>query len=252
MAKGQIPSAKAPVAKQQAINTAFSNEIGISPIYDEQRKNKRGIQVYTVSQLFNVSGRGKHGELLNWGTETPFFYLTIQQRNQIFKLSAPVFGIVSGRMQRISSLPFNVVPKKKREDEDAETLKTYKQLYTEYDDPNSIGHATVRAMAYREAIQELPDLKPDFSNFPTALYRWKRRIQQTRNHSAQEIKDWLIEPNNGLSWEDWVKKSVYNQMIHGCDAVYKHVQGDKLENFDSLPGGSVYRVKDTYFSTVEA
>jgi hypothetical protein len=97
-------------------------------------------------------------------------------------------------------------------------------------------HVSIKARIYKELVSELPDLKPDLSNFDSALLRWKRRHQRNIESKSDEIKDWLMEPNQGTSWESYIKKVIYNLHIHGADATYKQVQDGKLENFDSLVG----------------
>jgi hypothetical protein len=59
-----------------------------------------------------------------------------------------------------------------------------------------------------------------------------------------------MEPNQGTSWGDYAKKWVYDQLIHGATATYKQCVDGRPENFDVLPGGTVYRFKEKYFSAV--
>ena len=40
-----------------------------------QDKNHRGLQVYTISQIINQTGRDERGRLINWGFQYPYFYL---------------------------------------------------------------------------------------------------------------------------------------------------------------------------------
>jgi hypothetical protein len=67
-----------------------------------------------------------------------------------------------------------------------------------------------------------------------------------------EIKNWLLEPNNGVSWEEYVKKFVFDYMIHGATATYKQWQNNVIENFDTLAGGTVHQILAPYMSGVEA
>ncbi|DAC71705.1 MAG TPA: hypothetical protein DSN98_09025 [Thermoplasmata archaeon] len=227
--------------------TQYSNEsqLGSHPVQD---KNKRGITVYSISQIQQMTGRGEKGELLTWGFEQPYFYLTIEQRIQMFRLSSPVLGVVSSRMNRLSGLPFNITSEKKKEDEIVEELKMSAELYNEYRDSLAIGHLGMKAKIYRKMLSVLPDIKPDISNFQTALLRWKRRLKRISQNQCDEVTNWLMEPNAGVDWSSFVKKWVFDMSIHGAAAIYKQEMNGRIENFDVLPGGSVYRIKSPYFT----
>jgi hypothetical protein len=112
-------------------------------------------------------------------------------------------------------------------------------------------HLTVRAKIYQELKKELISLLPDLSNFNSALLRWKKSIKNTDTIKGEQIKEWLIEPNQGVTWESYVKKWIYDLMIHGAASTYKQSFDGLLENFDTLLGGSVYRLKNPYFSGME-
>lgn len=228
--------------------TQQSNEFGYSP---RKLEGKRGITVYTTSQLQQITGRDKQGRLLSWGLEQPYFYLTVDQRIEIFRLSSPVFGVVTSRMQRISGLDFSIISEKKKEEEIVGQMKDLNTIYNEYKDSTDLGHLTLRAKIYQNLIPQLPDLKPDLSNFNGALLRWKRRLKIKNSQSCDSIYNWLMEPNNGIPWESFVKKWVLDYMIHGSAAIYKGSEDNRLKNFDVLPGGSVYPIKAPYFSGVE-
>lgn len=98
------------------INTSYSNEPGRCPLSQYNQFKKRGLEIYNLSQIISATGRDQTGKMSSWGVEQPFFFLAPMQRNDIFKLSTPVFGVVTSRMQRIASLDFEVVPLKHRED----------------------------------------------------------------------------------------------------------------------------------------
>jgi hypothetical protein len=237
--------------KSVNINTIYSNETGrqaISPF--KQDIYRRGIQIYTTSQIVALTGRDKEGRLLTWGTEQPYFYLTADQRNQIFRLSSIIFGIVSSRMNRISNIDFNIVSKYKIEDKIADEMKDKRQIYVEYKNSLELNYLVLKANIYKELSKELQFLKPDLSNFDNCLLRWKKGIKRNLENSSDEIKDWLMQPNAGVTWQDYIKKAVFNLHIHGCESTYKQIQDGKLENFDSLPGGTVFKIKETYFSNI--
>lgn len=206
--------------------------------------------VYTTSQLQQITGRDKEGRLISWGIEQPYFYLTLQQRVDIFRLSSPVFGVVSSRMNRISGLEFNIVTERYKEDEIVQDLRDKQNIYNEYDNVNDIGNLTIRAMIYKELLEYMPELKPDLTNFDASLLRWKRRTKQYSAQTCDNAKNWLMEVNQGVSWEDFVKKWVCDYHVHGSASIYKREENGKIENFDVLPGGTVYRIKGETFNTI--
>ena len=234
------------------INTAYSNEPHRNPMNGIGEPGKRGLQVYTLSQIISATGRAEDGQMLTWGVEQPYFFLTPTQRNEIFKLSTPVFGVVTSRMNRIAGVDFGVVPIKHKEDQIADDLKMLKQVYDEYANTTELKYITARTQVARKIMERLPDVLPDLSNFGQSLLRWKKIIQNKHLNTGEEIKEWLMEPNNGVSWQDYIKKVVYALMVHGAEATYKQYEHGKLENFDSLPAGTVYRFKSPYFSGVDA
>ena len=211
----------------------------------------RGVTVYSTSQLQQITGRDKEGRLITWGVEQPYFYISIQQRVEIFRLCSPIFGVVTSRMNRLSGLDFSVVSEKKMEDKTVMEMKNLRLLYEEYDNEADLGHMIVRSRVFNMLIEELPDLKPDLSNFDGALLRWKRKLRAQTQDACDEAKSWLQEPNNGLTWEEFVKKWVFDILIHGSVSIYKDVEHGRLTNFDVLPGGSTYRIKTDYFSNVD-
>jgi hypothetical protein len=238
------------------INTSYSNEPGRGPLSQFNQYKKRGLEIYNLSQIVSATGRDQSGRMISWGVEQPYFFLAPMQRNDIFKLSTPVFGVVSSRMQRISSLDFEVVPMKHGEDEMADEMKGMKQIYEEFSRSLDLKHLMVKANIVQKLTADLPELLPDMSNFNRCLMRWKKKIQNIHVHMGDEIKEWLMEPNNGVTWSQYVKKFVYDCMIHGGPAVYKQYEDDnnghkRLENFDCLPGGTVYRFRAPYFSGVD-
>ena len=234
----------------------MSNETGRNPISQYDIAKRRGLQVYTLSQIISQTGRDEKGGMVTWGVEQPYFFLTAMQRNEIFKLSTPVFGIVTSRMNKIAGLDFNVVPLKKQEDQIADSMKNQKQVFDEYKTATDLKYVLAREKIRQNLIYDLPELLPDLSNFNACLLRWKKRIVNNNMAQGDEIKEWLMEPNNGVTWTAYIKKFVSDLMIHGVTSVYKQYQqganGQKrLDNFDTLPGGTVYRFKAAYFSGVD-
>lgn len=251
-------------------------------------KNERGMMIYNNQQLIGAAGMDKYGEFQYAGIEYPLFRLTIQQRIEFVKTCAALFGLISSRMAKISTTPFKIVPIKKNEEREYEEMKTLYQVYTEFsgigakkavsqhqqgtqeptqddvnkalagagpvsaDDDETAKYARSAEKIKRELMGRLPDLVPDASNFNAAILRWKKRIQQKNFDKGQEILDWIQMPNNGVTWMDFAKKWTFDVHTHGCAAIYKKADKGRLVSFDTLPGGSVFKVKQRVFSPVQA
>ena len=237
------------VNKQVNINTQYTNESNLS--ITGQNKNNRGIQVYHTSSLAGVSGIGKDGIRIQTTVEQPFFYLSVNQRNEIFRLCAPVFGIVTSRMNRIAALPYHVKPIKDLEDKLVDDMKSKRDIFNEYKDSEDMKYLLLRSVIHTQLQKDLPEIKSDLSNFDSCLLRWKKNINYQKTDRANEIEDWLSEPTFGVSWSEYVKKWVYDLHIHGCSATYKKAENQLLQNFDTLVGGTVFKIKNPYFSSVE-
>jgi hypothetical protein len=230
--------------------TSSSQQLSQTPLGFRDAK-KRGIDVYTVSQVLQQIGRSKEGELLSWGVEQPYFYLTLRQRIQMAEVCAPVFGLITSRMNRVANTDFNIVPVKNNEDKIADTLKMIRDIYKERNDLEDVQSLTIKAECLNRIKYWLPDVLPNLSNFDSSMIRWKRKIQNKQSIKGEEIKEWILEPNTGLTIEMYLKKFVFDLMVHGCTATYKQFVNNKLENFDLLPGGTVYKFKSQYFSSAE-
>jgi hypothetical protein len=146
-------------------------------------------------------------------------------------------------MNRISSLEWDMVPKKEMEDQNVANLQNIKQIFTELDNPGDLNHLMTRLRIFKILSREMPELKKDLSNFDTSLIRYKKKIDQVESRSKQEIVDWISEPNQEDEFEDWIKKFVESYMLHGAGAVYKDYINNRLDNFYVLPGGTVYPLR---------
>jgi len=217
----------------------------LSPMYQSPDKNRRGINVYHMSEIQNVSGRSKEGKVINAEYQLPLFILTPNERECIARLNSDILGLVIGRMNKISSLQWNIVRKKKEEDREAEKLRAFKQIYDEYKDA-TLQDAIIRQRCVMNIKSELPDVKPDLSNFDNSLRRWRKRIKYTIEDSSQKIIDWLNSANLEDDFEEFQKKWVFDLMIHGSEAIYKKYINGALEDFYLLPGGSVFPLRSKY------
>lgn len=225
------------------------NDIQMLPGVDNK---KRGVNIYSYSQLIGITGRGKAGDLLTTTYDNPYFYLSPEDRVKIAKLCTPVLGVVTSRQNRIAATKWVITNNKKNEDKIYERLKSLYSVYTEYKKATDITYIIASARIWAQLRVELIELLPDASNFEGCLIRWRKKnklIAQDRNN---EIEDWLSEPNANDKWEDFIKKWVFDDHIHGCTALYKEAINNKIENVYILPGGTTIPVRDRYISSLNA
>jgi hypothetical protein len=217
-----------------------------SSLYDltySKGNNRRGLNVFTLSELRGVSGRTKRGEFITGTIQDPLFTLTPDERIQIMKSCAYVQAVVSSRMNRIASLEWDIVSKEKLEDKKYYRMKHLKEMFDEHDNLADLNDLTLRYRAKLMLQQELPGLKDDLSNFDSSVRRWKKNIKLGNQDSIQEIKDWIAQPNLEDEFDDFVKKYVESLMVHGATGIYKEIVNDRLENLYILPGGTVYPLR---------
>jgi len=208
---------------------------------------KRGVNVYTTSELVGVAGIDREGKILTGSVEVPLFGLSIYDRLALAQRCDSVFGVISGRSNRISGLEWDIKRESREEDRIVANLKMQKQVYMEYAG-RGIRELVIRGRMVQEITRVLPDVLPDLSNFDGAMLRWRKRLQNKNDDASQEIKDWLHEPNTEDDFEDFLKKWVFDLMVHGSDAIYKETVGERLENLYHLPGGSVQPLKNRFVS----
>lgn len=217
-----------------------------------RQDRRRGYSIYNFTQLQSMSGFNKQGKNVNVRVERPYFELSIADRLDIFRKCDIVFGVVTSRMNRIASTPFNIVSKRKVEDRLVYIYRTMKDMHDEF-----IGskYPKYKALSYyirAQLVSELPGCLPDLSNFDRSLIRFRRLLTAKRNDRSMEILDWLRQPNITDEWEEWCKKYIFDMMVHGAQATYKEFVNDKLENFYILPGGTVLPIRSRYIgSTVD-
>ena len=218
---------------------------GLPQTREEMRK--RGLNVYTMSEVVGVVGRSKDGQEMSGTIEVPLFGLSIYDRIALAQKVDSVFGVVTGRSNRISGLEWTITKESKNEDKIEANLKMMKQVYDEYgSDQGSPKNIIVRGQMVRKISTVLPDVLPDLSNFNMAMLRWRKRIEMKNTDESQQIEDWLHEPNAEDDFEDFLKKWVSDLMVHGADAIYKEYLGGRLENMYHLPGGSVVPLRERF------
>jgi hypothetical protein len=211
---------------------------------NDHTKNYRGMNVFTLSELRGITGKTKSGDFMTGHIQQPMFTLAPEERMGIMQTSAYVQAVVSSRMNRISSLEWDIIHKKDLEDEIYYKAKELKQIHDEFNDLTSMRDLTLRYRIRLTLQQELPDLKDDLSNFTTAMLRYKKRFERKVLHDKEEIKTWIENSNLEDDFSDFIKKYVEALMIHGATSVYKEFNQDNLlENFYILPGGTVYPLR---------
>jgi hypothetical protein len=214
--------------------------------------NKRGMNVYTISQLMAITGKDKDGKHLTGTYDQSIFYLNYDERIQIFRLCSPVNAVVSNRMNVIAGLDFDIVSDKKNEDKIAEQLKNYRDFYKEIEKQIDIKYVIAKGSIVRDVQYILPDCLPDLSNFDKAMLRWKKRIQLVNAEESDWIKEWILQPNVNDRYEEFIKKIIFDLLIHGNFAIYKESLGGKIENLYALPGGTVIPLKNKFVSGTNA
>ena len=215
-------------------------------------RTERGAQVYSLSNIMGINGYGQHGAKINVPTDNPYFALSPEERNQIFQLSSPVFGIVSSRMNRIAGLEFEVIADCKIEDEKADQFKNAYNIIKEFEGLYDVQSMVTVAKLRQFLLSNLKTVRPDLANFNKALLRWKRGLSKTSQAKADNVKEWLMHPNPMETWIDFVKIWVYDLMMHGTSAIYKKVIDGTLNNIQHLAGGTTIPIRTPFVDSQEA
>ena len=212
----------------------------------------RGLNVYQLTELVGVDAAGKDGHRHRVTYEQPLFYLTIDERAHIFKQCAPIFGIITSRMNRVSGLQWKVQADSKIEDRKAHMMKYLYGIFEDYRDDMSIRSDMVRRIILKELKKTLFDLKPDGSNFDRALLRWSKMLKYKSEDKSSEIEDWLAKPNPQHDFEEITKMQVFDLLIHGSTTTYKKKVGGILTYIYPLAGGTVIPVKEPVVGGISA
>jgi hypothetical protein len=232
----------APDQRQISAGAAMPNAHSTKPEH-----NRRGINIYSPSQVFDLLSVDQNGNRQEVTIEYPFSYLSIDQRVQIFRVADPVFGIVAGRMRRIASIDFSVEKDRTEMDKMFDQVSSAYEVYGEFSGYQDAKYIVAAREIAANITKVVPDLLPDLSNFSSAFRRYRKHCKAQATSSADEIKEWMMEPNNGVTWEQYIQKVVFDLHIHGASATYKNNLDGRLENFDTLPGGTVFKQKNPYF-----
>lgn len=208
----------------------------------DKNDNPRGLRVWNLAELERVQGQTLSGRRQQVQIQRPYFILDPYEREEIFRLCSDVLGIVTSRMNRISSMEWKVVSKFDRQEETADEMKSMYQVYNEWDGKD-LQAIMIRYRIKQQLQKEMPDLKPDLSNFQSALYRWSKKYKKTENHIVQEICDWIYRPNREDYYADLTKMWIKDLMVHGTGTEYLLNEVDPLKGVFILPGGSVLPIR---------
>jgi hypothetical protein len=212
------------------------------PHIKDDTKNKRGINVYTSTQLLGVTGKTRHDKEFSGTIEWPIFGLSIEERIAIFQINSDVLGIVGGRANKLSGFDVKVIPDKEREDIIVAEARNIKQIIDEYEGQTDIQYIVTRGQLINLLMQKFPELTPNLSNFESAILRWSRNISMQKKYTADQIEDWLAKPNPDDNWTEFTKKWVTDYYIHGNAANYKkfNLESGRIDTVHRLPGGSIF------------
>lgn len=225
---------------------AYSADLNSFMTHNEDQF-KRGVNVYSSTSVVGISGTGRDGKKIQGLIEVPQYGLAIQDREEIAKRCDAVFGVVTGRMQRIAGLEWSVQRESTQEDRIETWLKQCKQIYDEYANATGVKYIIIRFQMVQKILTKLPDCLPDLSNFNMALLRWKKRIETSNEDACSEIEDWLHQPNAQDNFDDFIKKWVFDLLVHAGSAAYKEYDADgRLENIYPILGGSVQPLKPRF------
>lgn len=209
------------------------------------RQEWRGINVYSLSDIMAVQGRGKNGDLVHGSVEVPMYALSVRDRTEMFARTPILQGVITGRAKRISGLNWQIVHKNKHEEETVTKLKEYKEIFTEYSGSRELKDIILCAKLKNAIQQEMPDVMDNLTNFSTALRRYTSKYTRSYINRADEITEWLSTPNIHDTFEQFLQKAVIDLMVHGALAVYKETLNKRIDNIYILPGGSVFPFRST-------
>ncbi len=215
-------------------------------------RQKRGANIYTLSDLLSISGTTKGGEIVNGQIQQNLFTLSLDERVQVYRKCGPVYGVVTGRARRIANLDWRVKKLSRDEDRIATYIKQAAEMYREHADPHSVADAVIRVQAWKYIRRYLPDVKFDLSNVQASLLRWRQRNKLAAEDKTNEIEDWMHQINGQRTWSEFVFEGVVDLHVHGAIAWYKerNLATGFIENIYNLPGGTVLPFRTKFVSPV--
>lgn len=220
------------------------------PANPRYRQQGRGYQSYNENRAVQTSAIDKSGDLHSIEIEQQWTQLDPITMLSIYQKCAPVFAVVTSRVNRIASLDFRIIPDTKVEDRIAANLKDHRNMFEEYSSQEFADFGK-RLRIYVEIKRVLPDVFPDLSNFDSQLLRWSQSIKHYKNDRTNEIHDFLSQPAPGFYWTDYIKELSQDALVHGRWAVYKQpirsiVGKSRVNSLYPLPGGTVVPIKGEF------
>jgi hypothetical protein len=232
-----------------SMGTVYVTAEQLAGVYwNARRRGMRGANIYTLSDLLTVSGETKRGQIVSGQLQQNLFTLSIEERVQIYRKCGPVFGVITGRANRIAGLEWRITRVAKHDDRVEAQVKMAADLFKEWKDDASLQGAVVRARCYAYVRKYIPEVRADLSNIASALLRWKRRNKIRYEDKSTQIEDWLHRPNSEDNLSQFMRKSVVDLHTHGAAAWYKERDPGTglLENIYVLPGGTVLPFRQMY------
>jgi hypothetical protein len=206
------------------------------------KDNRRGYAVLDERTILPQSAVDKYGNSVTVNYALANVTLDIYERLDIFRSCSVIFALVTGRMNYISGIEWKVTQKRKLEDEIVYKLRFARQIFDEFSKSKEPKHRVVAVRARQFITRYLADVLPDLSNLDRALFRWSTALRKRVENKAGEIEDWLHKPAQDCTFENFIKKIIFNTHVHGVAGVYKKHSdfSGKINELYPLPGGSVY------------
>lgn len=215
--------------------------------FNIRRRGMRGVNIYTLSDLLQVVGESRDGRQIGGQIQQNLFSLSLDERVQIYRKCAPVYGLVTGRANRIAGLKWKIRNVTKEQDRSEAFLKMAAEVFREWNSPTNVKHAFVRLRARAFIRRYLPDVLDDMSNFNASLLRWKRRSKMTTEDECTRVEDWIANPNNKRTFKEFTVESIVDLCVHGAAAWFKSRDArGKIANVDNLPGGTVLPFRSAF------
>ncbi|ATN95034.1 portal protein [Leptospira phage LE4] len=221
---------------------------GISTVPSDRTKG-RGYAVLSPYDLTAMSGRTKDGKNVTVNVDQHYATVDPLTAIQIFQRCAPVFGIVTSRANKVSSVNFRILSKKdsKQLDKLVEDLKNSYSVMMEYKNLNTAYGLGIKIGHFQKIRKHLPDCLPDLSNFNQCLYRYSKRLKGQIFDKCQEIEDWFKKPSPGILWNDFCKQWALDLLVHGRASLYKRRDNlGKIADLYVMPGGTVLPIKGKF------
>lgn len=207
----------------------------------------RGWSLYTNHNLIphGVVDKDGNSHTAKIQSGNLYRYLSPWDCEQIAMLDSDIFSIVSQRSQIFSGMQDSITPIKKIEDEIAFRLKRSYRLAMQYDRTSPVGYGSyVKYWHEINSYLKNYNLFPDLSNFDKCMRIYFDDIKFYKEQSSQEVLDWVYQPRAGSQIQDFKKKWVRDNLIHGRNAI--QLPTDGFDGFEIVPAGTIYQVPEEF------